>query len=378
MNYIMNNTIKIKLICYYLPQYHIIEENNKWWGPGFTDWINVVTCTPRFAGHHQPQIPADFGFYDLRLEQSRIQQAEMAKQYGVYGFCYYHYWFNGKRLLSTPLDGMLASGRPDFPFCLCWANENWTRAWDGLDHEVLIGHDYSDEDHLEHIRWLCEYVFSDSRYIRMHNKPIVLIYRLDNIPGIAKFVSLWKEFVTSRGFDGLYLCAVKNGFVSLPDEKIISSGFDAIVDFQPNRNDFPSPYGLRSLVYSLARQYIPEALYQKIKLSISANNIVSYKRMVEKLIHRPWPTTYRKFPCAFPSWDNSARRKSATIIQNDSPEVYKRFLKDCISKVKEYPDEDKVVFINAWNEWAEGCHLEPDKKYGHAFLAATRSALWEV
>jgi hypothetical protein len=374
----MNTEMQYKLICFYLPQFHIIEENNKWWGPGFTDWTNVAMARPRFAGHHQPHIPADLGFYDLRLERTRIQQAELARHYGIHGFCYYHYWFNGKRLLSIPLDEMLASRRPDFPFCLCWANENWTRAWDGLDHEIMIGQNYTDEDHLEHIRWLSEWVFSDSRYIRIHNKPVMLIYRLDNIPGISKVVSMWKEFLTSRGFDGLYLCGVKNGFITLPDEIIIGSGFDAIVDFQPNRNNFPSPNGLRSLVYSLARRYISEALYQKIKLSISTNNIVSYQRMVEELINKPWPTQYRKFPCAFPSWDNSARRKSATIIQNNCPEIYKRFLKECISKVMKYPDEERVVFINAWNEWAEGCHLEPDRKFGHAFLKATKSAVLEI
>lgn len=364
-----------KILCFYLPQFHPIAENNEWWGPGFTEWTHVAATKPRFAGHYQPQIPADLGFYDLRLEQTRIQQAELARRYGIYGFCYHHYWFNGKRLLSTPLDEMLASGQPDFPFCLCWANENWTRAWDGLDREVLIGQKYSTEDHLEHIRWLSESVFSDGRYIRIDDKPVLVIYRPDIIPGIANVISIWQDYARSHGFKGLYLCGVKSGLVSLSDEQIIGCGFDAIVDFQPNRDNFSPPRGLRSFVYLKARRYLPTALYQKIKLSVSANNIVNYQRMVEGLINRPWPTQYRKFPCAFPSWDNSARRKTATIIQNDFPEVYRRFLKDCISKVKQYRDEEQIVFINAWNEWAEGCHLEPDRRFGHAFLKATQSAL---
>jgi lipopolysaccharide biosynthesis protein len=373
----MENSIRHKILCFYLPQFHPIVENNEWWGPGFTDWVNVAAARPRFVGHHQPHIPADLGFYDLRLEDIRVQQAELARQYGIHGFCYYHYWFNGKRLLSTPLDEMLASKKPDFPFCLCWANENWTRAWDGLDRKILIGQNYSDFDHLEHIRWLSETVFSDNRYIRIQGKPVLLIYRFDEIPDISKVVSMWKDSVRSYGFKGLYLCAVRNGFVSLSDQQILDNGFDAIVDFQPNRSNFPSPHGLRSLTYVIARRFLPTALYQKIKLSISANNIINYGRMVEGLITRSWPTQYRKFPCVFPSWDNSARRKSATIIQNEFPDLYKRLLKDCISKVKRYPDEEQIVFINGWNEWAEGCHLEPDKKFGHAFLKATLCAMLE-
>ena len=373
----MTKLSKAKILCFYFPQFHPNAVNDELWGPGYTEWTYVSVARPRFRGHYQPQIPADLGFYDLRLEQTRIQQAELARQYGIQGFCYYHYWFNGKRVLSAPLDAMLASGHPDLPFCFAWANENWTRTWDGLDHEIQIAQNYNEEDHLEHISWLCESVLSDSRYIRIHNKPLLLICRLDRIPQLSNVILMWQDYARAHGFEGLYLCAVKNGFISLSDQEIIDCGFDAIVDFQPNRDNFPPPRGLRSFTYLVARRYIPAALYQKIKLSVSANNIQNYRRMVEGLINRPWPTQYRKFPCAFPSWDNSPRRKSPTIIQNDSPDLYKLFLKDCISKVKKYPDEEQLVFINAWNEWGEGCHLEPDRKFGHAFLEATQSALLE-
>jgi lipopolysaccharide biosynthesis protein len=373
----MTKLSKPKILCFYFPQFHPNAENNKFWGPGFTEWTNVSVARPRFRGHHQPQIPADLGFYDLRLEQTRIQQAELARQYGIHGFCYYHYWFNGKRLLSAPLDAMLASGQPDLPFCFAWANENWTGTWDGLDHEIHFAQNYNDEDHLEHIRWLCETVFSNSRYIRINDKPLFLLCRIDRIPELSKVISMWQDYAKTHGFAGLYLCAEKTGFTSLSDQEILDYGFDAIVDFQPNRDYYPSPRNLRSLIYSLAKRYMPDNFYQKIKISVSANNIVNYQRMVEGLINRAWPTQYRKFPCAFPSWDNSARRKSATIIQNDSPEAYQRFLRACISVVNKYPGEEQLVFINSWNEWAEGCHLEPDRKFGHAFLEATRSALFE-
>jgi len=178
-----------------------------------------------------------------------------------------------------------------------------------------------------------------------------------------------------EGFPGLYLCAVKNGFVEISDENILKIGFDAIVDFQPDRRDFPAPQGPKQAFYRLARRILPGDLYQRIKLSASANNVVNYRSMVEGMIRKVWPTSYRKFPCVFPSWDNSARRKSATIIQNDDPVMYGEWLKHAIESVRSYPDSERFVFINAWNEWAEGCHLEPDRKHGHAFLEQTRDVL---
>ncbi|MDG3065883.1 glycoside hydrolase family 99-like domain-containing protein [Thauera mechernichensis] len=366
--------MKVNTIAFYLPQFHPIEENNAWWGDGFTEWTNVSQARPRFKGHHQPQIPADLGFYDLRLHETRISQAALARNFGIYGFCYYHYWFNGRMLLDRPFNEVLASGEPDFPFCLCWANENWTRAWDGLDRQVLIKQDYTEEDSDSHIQWLIE-AFRDDRYIKIDGRPLLLIYRLDHIPEIGKMINSWRNAVREEGFPGLYLCAVKNGFVEISDENILKIGFDAIVDFQPDRRDFPAPQGPKQAFYRLARRILPGDLYQRIKLSASANNIVNYRSMVEGMIHKIWPTSYRKFPCVFPSWDNSARRKSATIIQNDDPVMYGKWLKHAIESVRSYPDSEKFVFINAWNEWAEGCHLEPDRKHGHAFLEQTRDVL---
>jgi len=363
-----------KLISFYLPQFHPIKENDDWWGSGFTEWTNVASSFARFPGHHQPQIPADLGFYDLRLDETRDAQARLAATYGIFGFCYYHYWFNGRMLLERPFNEVLSSGKPDFPFCLCWANENWTRAWDGLDRQILMQQQYAPEDSRQHIEWLVR-AFLDDRYIKINNCPLFLIYRFDQIPDVEKMIECWRQKARAVGFSDLYLCAVKTGFVQMNDEEILTLGFDGIVDFQPNRFDFPPARGIRSRFFRGARQVLPGAIYQRIKLSVSANNIVDYRAMVEGIMRKKWPSNYRKFPCVFPSWDNSARRKSATIIQNDDPSIYGRWIKKSIDNVQTYPDSEKIIFINAWNEWAEGCHLEPDIKYGHKFLQETYNAL---
>lgn len=361
-------------IAFYLPQYHPMKENNEWWGSGFTEWTNVSATRPRFTGHHQPHVPADLGFYDLRLAETRVEQAKLANENGIYGFCYYHYWFNGHMLLDRPFNEVLESGKPDFPFCLCWANENWTRAWDGLERQVLIKQEYTKDDADKHIQWFIK-AFQDHRYIKIDGKPLLLIYRLDHISNVSEMIVSWRTAVREAGFPDLYLSAVKNGFVDIQDQAILDLGFDAIVDFQPDRRDFPAPQGFKQLLYRLARQVLPDSLYQRIKLSVSANNIVNYRAMVDVIVKKVWPSQYRKFPCVFPSWDNSARRKTATIIQNDEPALYGKWLRQAIKDVQSYPESERIVFINAWNEWAEGCHLEPDRKHGHAFLEQTRDAV---
>lgn len=363
-----------KLICFYLPQFHSIPENDAWWGPGFTEWTNVSASKPRFPEHHQPQIPADLGSYNLLSPKTRIQQAELAKCYGVHGFCYYHYWFNGRMLLERPFNEVLASGEPNFPFCLCWANENWTRAWDGCERQILMQQEYSEADTLAHIQWLIT-AFEDKRYIKIANKPLLLIYRAESIPDIQSVVVVWREMAKKSGFDGLYLCAINNKFTTMSEEEILRCGFDAIVDFQPNNKDFPQPSDTKTKLYGLAARFLPDALYQRLKLTGTANKIFDYADMVDAIIAKTWPALYRKFPCVFPSWDNSARRKTSIIIQNDNPEIYGKWLSHAIETVAKYPDAEKLVFINAWNEWAEGCHLEPDQRNGKKFLEATQRAV---
>lgn len=364
----------MKTICFYLPQFHPIPENDEWWGIGFTEWVNVVQSRPRFKSHYQPHIPADLGFYDLRLEETRIQQAKLARKYGIYGFCYYHYWFNGKLLLEKPFNDVLISGKPDFPFCLCWANENWTRAWDGRDHHVLISQEYNDQDNNAHILWLLK-AFQDERYIKISNCPVLLIYRIDQIKEITQLIKQWRNTVKFFGFPDIYLCAVKNNFTELSDQQILSLGFNAIVDFQPNKNDYPKPKKLSTKFYSSIKKIVPNKIFQKFKNSLNTAYVLDYRAMAEGLIKKNWPENYIKFPCIFPSWDNSSRKKLATIIQNQDPEIYEKWLCYAIKCIKNYPESEQLVFLNAWNEWAEGCHLEPDKRMGHSFLKATKNAL---
>lgn len=366
-----------KLIAFYLPQFHPIPENNAWWGAGFTEWSNVSVARPRFKGHYQPHIPADLGFYDLRLEESRMAQANLAREYGISGFCYYHYWFNGKTLLERPLKEVLESGKPDFPFCMCWANENWTRAWDGLERQVLIKQEYTTEDSRHHFKWLTKR-FRDPRYIKINGCPLFLVYRLDTIPNVREYFAAWRKWAKDMGFPGLFLCAVKNGFIEMEDWEIINSGFDAIVDFQPNRNDFPSTNSVRQYVHHFASKILPEFLYQMIKHNVSVHHRLNYRAFMRGLMLKKWPVDFFKFPCVFPSWDNTPRRKTPTIIQNDDPSTYEHWLTHALGQVTSYPPNCRFVFINAWNEWAEGCHLEPDRKHGHAFLQATKSALFHV
>jgi len=364
----------MKTICFYLPQYHPNKENDEWWGPGFTDWNKVASCRPRYRGHHQPHIPADLGFYDLRMEETRVAQANLARNYGIYGFCYYHYWFNGKILLDRPLDEVIESGNPDFPFCLCWANDDWTRAWDSNKQQILISQEYSEKDNYEHITWLLK-AFNDIRYIKINGRPLFLIFNPDIIPNCKFLIEMWRKAVRQNDFPNIYLCAVKNNYTIKTDEEFLSQGFDAIVGFQPNRNYFPSPTNLKSWLYNVALKTMPDNLYQAIKIRVSANKLINYKNLVQKMIAEEHPISYREFPCVFPSWDNSARRKSAVIIQNRDPLMYEKWLADSIKKVGIYPEPERIVFINAWNEWAEGCHLEPDLLNQHRFLQATLNAI---
>ncbi|MDY0887158.1 glycoside hydrolase family 99-like domain-containing protein [Kosakonia sp. CFBP8986] len=364
-----------KLVAMYLPQFHPVKRNNEWWGEGFTEWRNVVKAKPRFPGHHQPQLPADLGYYDLRLAETRNHQAKMAKEHGIHGFCYYHYWFNGELLLEQPVEAMLNSQDPDFPFCLCWANENWTRAWDGMEREVLIKQDYTADDAMAHMRYLAPY-FKDKRHIRVGDKPVFLIYRVDNIPEPKNYIQSLRNYAAENGVPALHLVAVKNGFVELPDAEILSLGFDAIMDFQPNRADFPKQNKSSSQqLVDIARNVLPASVYQALKGNVSAVNRIDYKQLVAEKTAQVWPKDYVKYPAVFPSWDNTARRKTPTVIQNNDPADYQKWLEYAIVSTSSYDDDQQFVFINAWNEWAEGCHLEPDEKMGKTFLDVTKKVI---
>jgi lipopolysaccharide biosynthesis protein len=358
---------KIKPIAIYLPQFHPIPENDEWWGKGFTEWTNVTKTQPRFEGHYQPHLPADLGFYDLRLEEARLAQEQMAKAYGIHGFCYYHYWFNGKRLLHEPLDRKMNNPKEDLPFMMCWANENWTRAWDGLDKEVLLHQDYDFEDDTAHIQHLISY-FKDDRYIKVEGKPVFIIYRPNLFPDILKTIKIWRKAVQEAGFTDLYIGysqSVENQFSPK------SKGFDFAFEFHPNAINCPSgiPYP-RSFFEKAIRR-----IKKKIKIEVAdLNYYVDYLSYSSRQTEKDYKEGV--YPGITPMWDNSARRKNNNfILHNSTPENYKTWLKS----IKEnYPWEtvpENFLFINAWNEWAEGNHLEPCQKWGTAYLEVTKEIL---
>jgi lipopolysaccharide biosynthesis protein len=352
-----------KLIAFYLPQFHPIAENNAWWGEGFTEWTNVVRARPLFNGHHQPQLPTDLGFYDLRCEDTRIAQAELARRHGIYGFCYYHYWFNGRRLLERPFNEVLKSGRPDFPFCLCWANENWTRRWDGLEQDILMAQNYSLEDDRNHIRSLFP-AFEDRRYIRMHSKPIFLVYRAGLLPDPRATADLWREEAARAGVGEIFLASVES-----IGERIspLTSGFDAAVEFAPDWHVKGAP----------TNQNLFTKLVRRLGLkSFRSYNTFDYPTLIRNMLDKPSPE-YRQFRCVTPSWDKTARRqKLADLWTGSSPERYESWLREVVKQTRNrLPADEQFIFVNAWNEWAEGCHLEPDQKYGRAYLEATKRAI---
>ncbi|MGC1305929.1 MAG: glycoside hydrolase family 99-like domain-containing protein [Phormidesmis sp.] len=346
----------IRLIAYYLPQFHPIPENDEWWGKGFTEWTNVSKAQPLFDGHYQPHLPADLGFYDLRLPETREAQAKLAKKYGVYGFCYYYYWFSGKRLLERPLDEMLASGKPDFPFCLCWANENWSRRWDGAENDILMAQDHSADNDKSFAESLLPYL-RDKRYICVEDKPLLVIYRANLIPGISEAISRWRSVFRENGIGEVYLCGALTFGQTV--EQTAEMGFDASVEFPP--------HGVS------ARLLDPNQLgannYQ--------GNIYEFGDVVSHSLAASMPENETKFLTAMAGWDNTARKgKAGNVFLNSSPETYEWWLRGLIEKTKRrYRSDERIVFINAWNEWAEGTHLEPDTRYKHQYLEATSKAL---
>jgi lipopolysaccharide biosynthesis protein len=355
----------IRALAFYLPQFHPVPENDEWWGKGFTEWTNVAKARPEFPWHYQPHIPADLGFYDLRLPETREAQVEMAREYGIYGFVYYHYWFNGKQILHRPFDEVLGSGRPDFPFCLCWANENWTRTWDGLEKEVLLTQRYSEEDDRQHLRRLAR-AFEDPRYIRLNGKPLFLVYRPSAFPNPRGTAARWREEAYRLGLGEIYLARVES-FSEEPCDPA-DLGFDAAVEFQPD---------VRKCGHPLNQGVISRAAH-RLGLAYGAyrdNAVFDYIKLVERSLGGRTPV-YTRFRCVMPSWDNTPRRQGrATIYRNASPAAYERWLRGVIERSVPVSPEEDLVFINAWNEWGEGNHLEPCLKWGRAYLEATQRAL---
>lgn len=362
----------VRAIAFHLPQFHPIPENDKWWGKGFTEWTNVVRARAIVPGQYQPHLPADLGFYDLRLPEARAAQAELAASYGIYGFCYYHYWFNGRTVLERPVDDIRKSGEPEFPFCLCWANENWTRRWDGQETDVLLEQRYSAADDVAHIRSLIP-IFLDRRYIRIYGRPLFLIYRASQFPDPEKTTAIWRREAENAGLKGLFLVRVES-HSECGDPRTI--GFDSSLEFQPRWSDLSGSRIFRTKWWHRRR-------FGTAEPSLFDNFVFEYEELVRAAFATPSPT-YPRIPCVCPGWDNSARRKhGATIFVNSTPEIYERWLREVvnrrrnivISRYNSAVTEDSLVFINAWNEWGEGNHLEPCQRWGRKYLEATRRVL---
>nr|WP_305910226.1 glycoside hydrolase family 99-like domain-containing protein [Methylomarinum sp. Ch1-1]MDP4521198.1 glycoside hydrolase family 99-like domain-containing protein [Methylomarinum sp. Ch1-1] len=345
-------------MSFYLPQFHPIPENDEWWGKGFTEWTNTAKAKPLFHGHYQPHVPADLGFYDLRLPETRIAQTEMARQYGIEAFCYYHYWFAGKRLLERPFNEVLQSGEPDFPFCLCWANATWSGIWHGNPHRILIEQSYpGTEDYEAHFRELLP-AFKDKRYLKVDGKPLFVIYKPKDIPNVQHMVRLFRQMAIKAGFPDIYLVGVSHhdGW----DPKV--NGFDAAI-----------MQNLPGLTGSIPWRH--PLLKLKSKIKDGRLSIYRYKDVLNSLI--PDKTKQLEYlPCVLPNWDNSPRSGiNGLIIEDSSPELFKQSLDKAFENVSAKPASHQLVFLKSWNEWAEGNHMEPDLKYGHAYLEALKSSL---
>ena len=360
-----DQTRRPRIAAFYLPQFHPIPENDRFWGPGFTEWRNVVQARPLFEGHDQPRLPGELGFYDLRLPEVLGQQAQLARQHGVDAFCIYHYWFNGAPLLERPLQELHGATDIDQPYFLCWANENWTRRWDGLDREILVEQHYSAEDDMQHFEWMLPFL-RDERYVRHDGMPVVLVYRLSALPDPRATAERWRKAATDAGLGGLHLCRVESFEDERRDPREL--GFDAAVEFQPDWPRLIDPLG-RTRPRRAARALGREGPWFR-------NDVYDYEMLVEQSLAKDRPA-YERYRCVTPRWDNTARRtEGATIFVGATADRYERWLRRIHKSA--VAERSPFVFVNAWNEWAEGAHLEPDLAHGRAYLEATRRAVFDL
>ena len=344
----------LRAIAFYLPQFHRIAENDRWWGEGFTEWTNVRKAVPNFLGHYQPHVPGELGYYDLTDAKVRADQAGLARAHGIHGFCYYHYWFNGARLLERPLDAVLASGAPDFPFCVCWANENWTRRWDGLEQDILMQQVYGEEDSRAFLDSLMP-LFRDPRYIRLDGRPLLLVYKAALIPAVAETVALWRARAREAGLPGLYLVACQ----TVGETDPARLGFDAGCEFPPHGHN---------AIWLNAQMRMTNPAFKGI--------VTSYKSQVVQSLERPLPS-FKLFRTVMPAWDNTARRQDrGTIFVGSSPQLFEYWVERVAAQTREhFSGDERLLFVNAWNEWGEGCHLEPDVRYGRQYVEAFARAI---
>jgi hypothetical protein len=369
---------KVQFLAYYLPQYHPIPQNDEWWGKGFTEWTNVAKAKPLFQGHYQPVLPADLGFYDLRLPEIQEQQAQLAKEYGVDGFIYYQYWF-GKdtMLLERPAEAMLQNKNIDLPFCFCWANETWKGIWHGLANaEVLIEQTYEGEvAYRSYFDYLLPF-FKDDRYIKIDNKPMFHIYKPEEIPDVKLFFELFNNLAIQNGFSGMHFIAtICSDVFSLKNDDIYGKvGVEVFMQMR---------YGSQNKsFYAKVQRRIQGIISKKLKLNrhIDERNkplIFDYKKGVEKL--NPKLSNKKDIPCVFPNWDNTARSgNKAMIFKNSTPKIWQNHLQKAVDNLIINRDNPQIIILKSWNEWAEGNYLEPDQKFGHQWLEAIKNVKTKI
>ena len=385
--------MKARVIAYYLPQFHPIPENDEVWGKGFTEWTNVAKAKPLFRGHYQPRIPADLGFYDLRLPEVREQQAEMAREAGVEGFCYWHYWFgNGKMLLERPFEEVLASGKPDFPFCLCWANHSWTtKTWQkghGSNSRTMIAEQLypGEEDDVSHFNY-CLAAFKDPRYITVEGKPLFGVFEPYLHPSVERFMATWRRLAEENGLKGIYFYGITkatstvhiepDGSFSrqLPDLKssadvyrnVLSRGFDGLNSTGQPRAEMLYGNMYLNLINKTLHKYLPILPAQRY----------DYAKLIKNFF-APEDSWDNIFPSVYPQWDRSPRvGNDEGLYVNATPENFEKHMRDALRVVEKKDFDHRIIFLRSWNEWAEGNYVEPDLKYGHGFLDAIRNVVVE-
>lgn len=369
----------MKIIPLYLPQFHQIPENDEWWGKGFTEWTNMKKAKPLFDGHYQPRVPLDNNYYDLSDVESLRWQCKIAKEHGIYGFCFYHYWFNGHKLLEKPMELLLANPDIDIKYCISWANENWTNGWVSKDTKILMGHDFDDEnDWVEHFNYMLKF-FIDPRYIIEENKPLLTIYVPHHIRKLTKMLKVWEQMAVDNGFDGMKF--IYQHVNSHLDSTMDKSLFDYGIQFQPQYSELTKANKSTQLLKIWAPK-ISSFLQQRLGIHIKLFNrqdkvtLKSYDETWENILSLK-PNRAGDLPCAFVDWDNTPRREErGDVFIGATPEKFKKYFKQLINKAKNEYDTDKI-FVFAWNEWAEGGYLEPDEKYGYGYLNAIKESLAE-
>jgi len=380
---------KARLIAFYLPQFHPTADNDAWWGKGFTEWTNVSKARPLFPGHYQPHLPADLGFYDLRVPETRAAQADLARDAGVEGFCYWHYWFAGRRVLERPFHEVVTSGEPDFPFCVAWANDSWRSHWYGAEKRTLVEQTYPGrDDHERHFYSLLP-AFQDRRHIRVHDRPLFTIFRPKSLPYTPAFIEQWQQLASKNGLKGIHFNAHL---------------FDNELDFPWREQGYAGAVVTNEL--KMLRRRLLQVAQERARVSTvnpsgslaaAAAGLLRLgtHRALQRVFRWPGGVHYYKdamlffksaealaqgcYPSIVPGWDNTPRAgPKGIVLHGATPELFALHLKDILESVSDRPAEDRLVFVKSWNEWAEGNYLEPDRKFGHGYLDAVKAALAAV